>query len=89
MTSTYKDLRKVNELLMEQEIRIPTLVFSLEQVEMLKKEDKIRTDKDGRMWIQNWYPGVNGVEVFQTDNLEPGTMVYIKDKEALWPKKIQ
>ena len=83
MTVTWEDLRKVNNMLMKQNPRIPTLVFSPNQIEMLRKEDRIRTDKDGRMWIQNWYTGVNGVEVFQTDNLEPGTFVYIKDKESL------
>ena len=66
---TWEDLQKANNMLNEQKVPVPTLVFSPEHIDMLKREDRIRTDKDGRMWIQNWYPTVNGIEVFTSEYL--------------------
>jgi len=68
---TWEDLQKVNDKLNEQKVPTKTLVFSPETIELLKKEKRLITDKDGRMWINNWYPTVNGIEVFTSEYLEP------------------
>ncbi len=83
MSITWDDINKANEILMKQKIRKPTLIFSPDQIDLLYEKNRIRKDKNGKMWIQNWYPGMNEIEIFTSNYLPSDKMLYIKNKDEL------